>query len=583
MTVTQVWFGTPLRPLAGWYHLPDDGYVRGGVVICPPFGMEAASAGSSLRQLAELLASAGFGALRLNYDGTGDSAGDDRDDGRLDAWLASIRSGLDFLREGGHAWLSVVGLRLGATLAAREIARNSGVDALVLWDPCVTGRTFLREQRLLLQLVSEESGEDDDGSAFGPGITFTRATVEELSALELQRDLGEVSGRVQLLTRRNNRSGAALAAEVARPGLDWREVSGQEELVGVEPALAEIPTDTLSGIVTWLAQHAPSDLAGVLTARAESAAVGYHEASGQIVEHAVSLGPDRQFGICTEPSIRTYSTSIIFLNAGVLDHVGPSRLWVELSRRWAALGFRSYRIDSGGVGESPPHPGMSDVETRYLLGSKQVEEVIAEISSGNPRDVLLVGLCAGGYRAMEAGSAQHVLAVFLVNPSFALRPPAECPTSSHTAEAARTGRLAGWYSALEQLKPVVPIARKAPDFIWRVMNRVGVRSSEAERILDLVAQGIYPVVLGNVDDMRVYTRGRKARLRHREREGRLKMVTLGSVDHTVFGPMARRRVADVLTDQLVEVIMPISRLAVPARSDTGREGQSAVDSRGTDI
>ena len=42
--------------------------------------------------------------------------------------------------------VGVVGLRLGATLAAAELARGGPVDDLVLWDPCATGRSFLREQ-----------------------------------------------------------------------------------------------------------------------------------------------------------------------------------------------------------------------------------------------------------------------------------------------------------------------------------------------------------------------------------------------------------------------------------------------------
>src|SRR5205085_281281 len=72
---------------------------------------------ATYRVLAERLAARGAAVLRLDYDGTHDSAGHYTDPDRVAAWLASIRCGLDEFAAGGFAKVALVGLRLGTTLA----------------------------------------------------------------------------------------------------------------------------------------------------------------------------------------------------------------------------------------------------------------------------------------------------------------------------------------------------------------------------------------------------------------------------------------------------------------------------------
>ena len=55
MTATPLWFGPADRPLFGWLHVPDDGVVRGGAVLCPPVGYEAICAHRTFRVVAEEL------------------------------------------------------------------------------------------------------------------------------------------------------------------------------------------------------------------------------------------------------------------------------------------------------------------------------------------------------------------------------------------------------------------------------------------------------------------------------------------------------------------------------------------------
>src|SRR5690242_11486928 len=87
-----VYFGPSERPLFGWLH--DAERAPGaslGLVICSPFGDEAIRTQRTIRHLAEDAARAGIPALRFDYDGAGDSAGNDLDSDRVHAWLRSIR------------------------------------------------------------------------------------------------------------------------------------------------------------------------------------------------------------------------------------------------------------------------------------------------------------------------------------------------------------------------------------------------------------------------------------------------------------------------------------------------------------
>src|SRR4051812_23332430 len=96
-----VYLGAPDRPCAAWHYRPISGPAAIAIVIVPPFGYEAVSAHRSLRALAIRAAEAGLDAWRIDLDGTGDSAGDDRDPDRVAAWTATIAAAIEAARAEG--------------------------------------------------------------------------------------------------------------------------------------------------------------------------------------------------------------------------------------------------------------------------------------------------------------------------------------------------------------------------------------------------------------------------------------------------------------------------------------------------
>ena len=115
-----------------------------------PLALRRSIARYAYMYLADRLAGAGLACFRFDYDGTGDSAGQQNDPDRVEAWLDSIRRAMELVRGLGTNRISVVGLRMGATLLAETFGSGpAAIDDLVLWDSCASGRSFLREQSAL--------------------------------------------------------------------------------------------------------------------------------------------------------------------------------------------------------------------------------------------------------------------------------------------------------------------------------------------------------------------------------------------------------------------------------------------------
>jgi pimeloyl-ACP methyl ester carboxylesterase len=185
------------RQLLGSLHHPQR--LRGratAVLLCSPFGEEASRAHRVFRVLATQLERAGFAALRFDYSGTGDSMGESQD-ATVDAWLADVGRAAEHLRtKSGAGRIAIVGLRLGATLAALAAARGDARPRhLLLWDPVVDGAAYLRDlvaqHRTYMQSEMEVAWHDRlrtraDGTPIEAlGTPITDALAAQLSAIDL--------------------------------------------------------------------------------------------------------------------------------------------------------------------------------------------------------------------------------------------------------------------------------------------------------------------------------------------------------------------------------------------------------------
>lgn len=125
-------------------HLPA-GPCRAGVLICAPLAEEKLWSHRVLVSLARELARAGYAALRFDFRGEGDS---DRafEESSLSTRVEDARLAIGELRRhlpAGGA-VTLLGLRLGASVAALAAEGRDDVDRLVLWDPVTDGADYVQ-------------------------------------------------------------------------------------------------------------------------------------------------------------------------------------------------------------------------------------------------------------------------------------------------------------------------------------------------------------------------------------------------------------------------------------------------------
>jgi len=560
-----LWLGSADRPLFAWLDLPDDGLVAGAAVLCPTMGLESAYSARALRDLAHRLARSGWAALRVDYTGTGDSAGTWTDAGLVAEWQRGIRGAIDYARQLGAPRIGVVGLRVGATLAAAELAVGGGVDDVVLWDPCATGRAFLREQRALWAFLLDETTEGDslpgheargsagapeEGSVEAPGVLFSAETVSDLDPLAIPGN-ANLASRELVLARQGRRLGRGMAGRLDLPHVESEEVEGQEVLLDVD---AITPEATLARIVSWLTVPRGT-VVPVERPQGRASAVHRTDDRPGVLERPLTIGPASLFGILSEPEVDPgpAAPTVVFLNAGRIGHHGPARLWVELARSWAAEGLRCLRVDLSGIGDSPTRPGRTELVEFPADALEDLADVRAAVTAGGDGEVVLVGLCSGGYHAIEAALAASVASVCLINPAITYYRWVQHPDRRFEPNQAQGfDDREGWGATrptmgkvLARLAPVRDAARRVPGSWW-VMKRLFVTASPTATFDRLVRSGVDVLLIAGTVEARKLRRGEERRYRSLLRTGHFSMEILPHLEHTLMERTGRERVSALL-------------------------------------
>lgn len=556
MTATPIWFGPVQRPLFGILHVPEGGVARAGVVLCSPLGREDLPVHSTYRSLAERLEQHGIAVLRFDYDGTGDSAGEQRDPARVAAWSASTRAAFDLMRAAAPPVVAAVGMRMGAALAALEATREP-LDALVLWDPCRSGRTFLREQRALYELSvgrADAGGSDGDGSVAAPGFRYDSETKDDLSALDISAGDGAMAVRICLLTRPDRRPDAKLEARLKTAGhVEPGPALGQHELLDgkLSPGLE----DTLERLVTWLStvaapDPAPFDLTP-FDRMATSAVVAQDVRGRPIVERTVRIGDAGLFGIVTEIDGEKSPTTVVCFNTAKSRRIGPSRLWVELARKWAPFGLQTLRVDLSGIGDSGTHAGQPRGVAYPPEGLGDVEDVARFVAPDDPSRVVLVGLCSGAYHAVYGGLSLGAQGVCAFNPIFSTV--SAPPSSSGAASAPHRPRLARsrrWVEEMAGRRFPTAVLGAMPNWVWAAFNRLGVRHSPVDVLQGLVSGGSDVLVVVGGDEALGIRRGAARPLCKLVRSEKLRFEVIDDLDHAMLGADDAPRVSEIVYEHV---------------------------------
>ncbi len=381
----------------GWLH-PSTGGL--GVVICNPHGYEELSIHRILRNLAEDLSAAGMPTLRFDYLGTGNSVGTDGELEQPEIWIENIREAIDQLcRLTKVERVALVGLRVGALLAMQVAHKIDRVVAVALVAPIHSGKAYVREVKTLARMSFMASSAGNERVASDPhvnlaGFIMWPKLVEQLNALEIDREGRVPAKRVLIMKGQENPADEALAEALRAQGADVETTvfEAYDEMM-IDAVFAKKPDDAFLHLQNWLAK----DLGG--TSVTPEAVPDVVLAEDTWVERPVIFGQDSKlFAVyCAPPTKSTHKLALIFVTTGSNHQIGAGRRSVLFARRLAAMGYASLRMDIAGLGDSPPRPGRKENVLYDVDSIRDVSAAIDWLETQGIDQVILTGVSAGGY------------------------------------------------------------------------------------------------------------------------------------------------------------------------------------------
>lgn len=577
-------FGPQERPLFGWVHpTPEPSPL--GLVICNPLGYEAVCSHRSVLGFATEAASNGIPALRFDYDGTGDSAGDDLDPGRLEGWLQSIRSAVQMLKnQTGVQQVCLLGIRMGATLAALISTESAEIAGLIALVPVVDVRTYLRELRALALAGTHSeppawanAAQDLQETA---GFAFTRETRDDLTRINLSKHPPAVNHglRQVLVIDRDDLAGNAAWVEQLRQAgaqVEHERLPGYTQMM-LDSHEASVPTKMVTTATAWLKKRRdslpPPDVSRPVTASPLVKSVQFKVGASERPVRETAMFVDAHatvFGVLTEPAAAAAEPLplVVLLNSGAVHHIGPNRFYVALARSWSAAGAIVLRMDIAGIGDSPNHPGEPE---NQVYSPHAIQDLTSAIRFVREHRRIgschAVGLCSGAYHGFKAAVAGVPFdSVVAINPlTFAWRAGMSMafPEYRVAADVMRYRRnafqLASW---TKLLKGQVDLSELAQVLVRRMIGVANTSALNLARLLRIPLANDLGTQLQKLSHQKtsmlfVFAQGEPGLellrdgggivVERLKRRGLLRIEMIDSADHTFTPSWSRQKLIQVL-------------------------------------
>ncbi len=253
--------------LRGIVHQGPEGQPEAGLVFVHPFAEEKKCSHRTFVEAARKAAEAGCASLRFDLRGCGDSEGCFEEAG-LQAWRADLRAAVAFATQTlGWDRLGLVGLRLGATMAAELAEEALSLAFLVMWEPIVDGERYLsltlRRSMMRKKLTAHEGSaeaepgqaQEAEGTVDFDGYLVPAETRRQIAEIDLLAGAKAYPGPTLLLN-------LSPRPKVAPPleQLASLYVSGEAMVVRQEPLWSTVglvdPTPTIKATTDWLVRTA---------------------------------------------------------------------------------------------------------------------------------------------------------------------------------------------------------------------------------------------------------------------------------------------------------------------------------------
>ena len=558
LTTTEVptFFGPSDSPLFGVVHLPVDNQIRGGVLICGSLGKEGMDSVRLQRVLAGSLAHRGFGVLRFDYLGLGDSAYAQVRDDAVANWVASVGHALDYLTLIGAESATAIGIRAGCLILNEYLAQSHTVNRVVYLDPYGTGRRYLREHTTLFRLsVGEDASTPGEASIIGGRLSDHAAA--EFAALQMGANPVSAHGVDNvLLVGRPAETDKRVTALASAEGVDSIITGGLPECAAPTPTPLPIPFTAVDSIIDWIDGNVPTRTHRAVPQYLTTVRMPAEGTDGvDVFESIERIEPNGLFAIRTLPRRRSpapVKTVLFFVTANDL-HVGPTREWVELSRRIAAAGSQAVRWDPAGQGLSGQ---ISRDRWRRLFSKADITDsiAVARHACQDAGELELVGICSGAWYAAQAArniGAQSAILVNLLVWNWRVTPTLleqwgfrKKTLNANAASDTGGGRSE---SRTKRLKALLNPAREPtksfmhnhlPRYVLRVLSWVGLVYLPEDVLTTLAHRGTDVTLIASPEDAENFTAkgGRAALDRLQWTSQPPRLITTPTGDHSAHHP-----------------------------------------------
>jgi hypothetical protein len=284
-----------------------------------------------------------------------------------------------------------------------------------------------------------------------------------------------------------------------------------------------------------------------------------------VTETPAFVGPHGLFGILCQTEACGSGPTVLFLSVANEHRMGPCRLWVDLSRQWAAAGLRCFRVDLSSLGDSPlRHADQLRFKALGVEAFDDVTDVARFVCPDDPSNVVLVGLCSSAYQALESAFLISPRGVVAVQPVLSFQP-REMATGGPMDPRRRIAMPRNpLVQAFHGDGPLSGIRRRFPDLGWRIRLWAAPRRRSGAWLRHLSRRGVdLFLICGEWEARAIRLGASKGTLNRLRRTGRFRFEYHPDLQHGLLSATQRATVVEMITEHVLGHFAPAS----PGRSE----------------